>query len=148
MVFKSLLLFIGIIWGTGILGALYYYLWKISDRKLKIKEKEIQNDTYNIFMKLDPKLAETAIDDLIQSKLDDYVVTNIIANDIQYMKKQHVEDMVKTLTKNLVLNMSEVYVFYCKIITNIDTDDDFIRFIHKKVKDHTLIFVTEFNKPI
>ena len=147
MDFEVILLFLAFIWGCGVLGLAYYYMVHILTKKIEIKEKEVQNSTYDLFMKVDPKQADEALDDYIEKVLNDYVLDNIISKDVQYVKKADIHKMVKEITKTIVRDMSELYVFYCKLLSGIGSEDDLINFIFKKVSEHVLIFVTDFNKP-
>ena len=147
MDFEFTLLILAFIWGCGVLGLVYYYMVHILTKRLYIKEKELQNNTYDLFMKVDVKQAEEALDEYIEKMLNEYVLDNIITKNIQYIKKADIHKMVKEITKSIVRDMSELYVFYCKLLSGIGSEDDLINFIFKKVSEHVLIFVTDFNKP-
>jgi hypothetical protein len=56
------------------------------------------------------------------------------------------ELMVKKLTKTIMLELSELYIFYIKIQRDISDEMDILKYINKKVKEHVLEFVTEYNK--
>ena len=125
-------------------------IWKIFDylnTKNRLRNLEIENAKYEIFMKMDPKMAETEIEDFIKGYLNNYVLTNFIATRVNYIRDSDVEDMVHYLDRAVILEMSELHLFYIKIIRNISTQDDLIVFVDKKVKEIVLGFVTEFNKP-
>lgn len=113
-----------------------------------LEEMQIKNKQYELFMHMDPKLAEEEIDNLIKKYINEYVLSNFIVNKINYIKKPQVDQMIKTLDKVLILEISELYIFYIKTLTNIRNEDDLLNYIDKKVKEHVLEFVTEFNKPI
>lgn len=147
MDFEIILLILVFLLGSGILGLAYFYMTNILFKRLEIQEKEVQNTTYDLFMKVDPKQADEALDSYIEKILDDYILDNIVAKDIQYVKKADIHKMVKDITKIIVTNISELYVFYCKLLSGIQTEDDLINFVFKKVSEHVLVFVTEFNKP-
>lgn len=117
------------------------------DKKIKLKSMEIENYKMDLLMKLDPVLAENAIDELVKKYLAEYVLTNFIINSINYIRKEQIEKMVRDLTKKISIEISELYVFYIKTLTNIKSDDDLIGYVYKKVKEHTVNYVTEFNKP-
>lgn len=128
-------------------GAVYYYLIIIIDKKNKLKEMEIKNNQYSLFSNLEPKLIEEEIDNLIDKYINIYYINYMIPNNIDYLRKDYIEKMVKELTKQIIMDISELYVFYIKCLTSIKSDQDLLTYIHKKVKEHVLTFVTDYNKP-
>lgn len=128
-------------------GAVYYYLIIIIDKKNKLKEMEIKNNQYSLFVNLDPKLIEEEIDNLIDKYINIYYINYMIPNNIDYLRKDYIEKMVKELTKQIIMDISELYVFYIKCLVSIKSDQDLLTYIHKKVKEHVLTFVTDYNKP-
>jgi hypothetical protein len=128
-------------------GAIYYYLFIIIEKRNTIKEMELKNEQYDLFMKMDPKLADEEIDKLIDKYIDEYTINIILMSNIDYMKSEDIDKMIKTLTRDITLKLSELYIFYIKILVNISSDDDLLRYIHKRVKNKVLLFVTEYNKP-
>ena len=54
--------------------------------------------------------------------------------------------MVNVLTHNICIDITELYIFYIKNICNIQTDQDLIKFIRERVKEHVLQFINEFNQ--
>lgn len=107
---------------------------------------DIKNEMYKLYMQMDPAKIEEEIDKMIQGYIDRYVVTNILANQIQYINKEETTLMIKTLDKTISLELSEMYLFYIKCLVNIRTDDDLLKYIHTKVKEHVLTFITNYNK--
>lgn len=128
-------------------GAVYYYLIIIIDKKNKLKEMEIKNNQYSLFSNLEPKLIEEEIDNLIDKYINIYYINYMIPNNIDYLRKDYIEKMVKELTKQIIMDISELYVFYIKCLVSIKSDQDLLTYIHKKVKEHVLTFVTDYNKP-
>lgn len=116
-------------------------------RYLELKRMNFENTKMDLFVKLDPKKAEEEIDEYIQNKLNEYFVKKLLINKVEYIRKEQVDQMVKDLDKEIMLNISELYIFYIKLLTNIRNDNDLLIFIDSKVKDHVLQFVTEYNKP-
>ena len=128
-------------------GAVYYYLIIIIDKKNKLKEMEIKNNQYSLFSNLEPKLIEEEIDNLIDKYINIYYINYMIPNNIDYLRKDYIEKMVKELTKQIIMDISELYIFYIKCLVSIKSDQDLLTYIHKKVKEHVLTFVTDYNKP-
>lgn len=128
-------------------SSIFYYLIAVVNRRNKLKEMEIKNTQYELFTKLDPSLIEEEIDKLINKYINNYYINYMIPNNIDYLKKDAIEKMIKELTKQVMLDLSELYLFYIKTLTNIKSDEDLLMFVHKKIKEHVLIFVTDYNKP-
>ena len=122
---------------------LYY---KKFNKKINVDLMKNKNETYKLYMQMDPAKIEEEIDKMIQRYIDRYVVTNILANQIQYINKEETTLMIKTLDKTISLELSEMYLFYIKCLVNIRTDDDLLKYIHTKVKEHVLTFITNYNK--
>lgn len=128
-------------------SSIFYYLIAVVNKRNKLKEMEIKNTQYELFTKLDPSLIEEEIDKLINKYINNYYINYMIPNNIDYLKKDAIEKMIKELTKQVMLDLSELYLFYIKTLTNIKSDEDLLMFVHKKIKEHVLIFVTDYNKP-
>lgn len=114
-------------------------------RKIECKEKELKLEELKIFSELSPEMAEKEIDALIDKYINDFVLDNIIVNNIEYMKKDNIDYMIKYITRTITVEISKLYLYYIEILVNIRNDEDLVKFIHKKVKQHVLEFVTNFN---
>lgn len=128
-------------------SAILYYMIIIIEKRNKLEELKIKNEQYSLFMKMDPKLIENEIDELVKKYLNEYYLNNIFSNNIDFIRRDQIDLMVRELTKNITSEISELYLFYIKCLTNIGNDDDLLKYIYKKVKEHVLDFVTEYNKP-
>lgn len=117
------------------------------NQKQKIKTEEVKNNQYNLFMQIDTELVEGEIDKLIKKYLNEYVLYEIIMNNIDYVRKDKVEEMIRYLDKKIMIEISELYIFYIKLLRNINNDEDLLEYVNKKVKEHVLNFVTDFNSP-
>lgn len=118
------------------------YLEKINNINLM----RVQNEKMDIMMKLDPKAAEDEIDKLVKDYINNYIFYQFIINDTKYIRKEETSIMIKSIIKLIMLELSELYIFYIKIIRDVSTETDILNFITKKVKEHTLEFITEYNR--
>ena len=141
----NLMIVIVIIMGT--LFNIFIYINDGIKQICEIKNKEIENQKAELFMKVDPNIANKEIEDMISDYINRYVVRHFLINNIDYIRKEEIDMMVKKITREVILDISELYLFYVKILVSIKDDDDLIRFINRKVSDKVLEFVTEFNKP-
>lgn len=132
------------------LDSYLFYLLVIKDNikaRNELKRKEIENAKMDLMMKLDPNLAEEEINKYIKGYLDQYMLSHFIINKIQYIKANEIEKMIRDLDKEIIIDISELYISYIKILINVNDDQDIIRFINKKVKENVLAVVTEYNRP-
>lgn len=120
--------------------------YKKSEKEFKIKEKELKNKKYEIFNSIDIDGTKKIVDDMINDYIDRYALYKFIANNIPYIREPDQNEMIKNVTKNIMLDISELYIYYISLITSIDTDEDLTRFIHTKVKNYTISFVSNYNK--
>ena len=112
---------------------------------VSVKENEIKTNLYNLYSDLDLSRIEDSINDTIKSYINKWVLVNITTKGDNYIKDQEVEELITYVTSTFIIEMSEVHLFYVKCLTNIDTEDDLIRYIREKTKFLVLDFITEFN---
>ena len=129
----------------------YIPLFIILNKYIKIREirknKEITNKTYELYSKLDPKLMDSELDEWIKKYINRYMIKNFIVQNIDYIKKDQIDEMVRDITKELMIDISDLYLFYIKLLVNIQNDDDLLQFIYYKASDRILEVVTEYNTP-
>lgn len=117
------------------------------DEKNKINKMNVENEKMKILSTLDPKIALEEVIKLIDTYIDNYVLHKFIVYRIDYIKKDDIEKMIKDLDTKIFVELSELYLFYIRIITNISTEEELIQFLHKKISERVLKFTVEFNKP-
>ena len=114
----------------------------------KIRYMEAKNEEYRLFVDISPELITKSLDDYFEEYVKRYIVYRFVSNKIMYINKEETELMVKNITKNIALNISELYIFYIKTIHAINSDDDLIRFINDKVKNICVEEIMQFNSTI
>ena len=117
------------------------------DRWLDIKNKEVQTKEYEMFMEFDTENAIKLINDYIDDYIANYSLYNFALQDKEYIGQEDAEIMIKEITKTVVINLSELYLFYIKMLRGINSDEDLILYIRDIVKERALIYITETNKP-
>lgn len=115
-------------------------------KRNEIRFMEVQNEKMNLMMKLDPAAAEEEFDKLVKKYLNEYVLNKFIVNDVEYIRREEIETMVKDLDKIIMIELSELYIFYIRVQREVSNETDILKYVNKKVKEHVLEFVTEFNK--
>lgn len=116
--------------------------------KNKIDMIKAKNDQYSIFMQMDPEAILSTIDSFIETYVKRYIVYKFVSKKVTYIKHEEVNIMVNDITKLIAVEISELYVFYIKMIREISTDEDLISFIHTRVQNACIDHVSTFNKTL
>ena len=127
-------------------GVCIYFVNKTINAFIDINRRKTMNKQYELFMDVDIEKTEEMIDKLIRKHLEEYVLKEIIVQQIEYINKDQVKTMVKEIDKSILISLSDLYIFYIKLLTKIESEDDVVRYIHHKTNEHVLNFVTDFNK--
>lgn len=151
MIIENASIIVGMIIKVSLVIFLFYIsykLYKLYDNKiLNTKNKEIELEKLKILISIDPKLVKTELTNLIKDYTNRYMTKNILANQIIFIKNDQVEEMVKSIIKEVVLDLSPLYLEYCKLLYNVNDEDDLIKVIHKITVDVVLEVVTNYNRP-
>lgn len=138
------LIYISILLGS-ITGILIYHVNKYMDLKYKYKDLEIKNKKFELFSTVDVEKINKYIDDYIEGYVNRYAINKFIANNAIYIREQEQAEMIKSITKNIALDISELYIHYISLISSIDNDEDLIKFINQKVKYSVINFAANYN---
>ena len=109
------------------------------------EDKKITNDLYRLYLDVNPKDCREKIDDLIDFYMTEYVIYHFDQNDL-YIRSDQTEEMIKAITETTYINLSDLYVFYMKMIINIKSEEDILGYINNRVKTRTLLYISEVNK--
>ena len=110
-----------------------------------IKNKELENDKLKLYSTIDPKVVREELNDLIRQYVARYMTKNILVNQVTFIKNDQVDKMVKDIIKDVVINMSDLYLSYCKLLYNISNQEDLTEVIYFLTVDIVLDTVTNFN---
>lgn len=113
--------------------------------KNKLEEMKIKNEKYNLFSVLSIESINQYIDEYFERYIQRYISMKFIVRKIEYIKEEDCEIMVRDITKVIALEISELYIFYIKMICNISNDEDLLKFINSKVKSIAVDQVSAFN---
>lgn len=102
--------------------------------KNKLEDMKIKNEKYNLFSTLSIESINLYINQYIENHIKDYISMKFFVRKITYIKEEDCEILVKDITKLIMLEISELYIFYIKMIYNISTDEDLLKFINLRVK--------------
>ena len=118
------------------------------NKKNELLEKDIKNKANTFFSTIDIESVNKIITEYIQKYIDRYIVYKFISNKKLYINEESTDTMIKDVTKNVMRDMSELYVFYFKLLYSIDDTEDLIRYVHDKVMIQTIDSVSSYNKSI
>ncbi len=128
---------------------LAYRLGKFIVNIINEKEKKkAENEKLKLYASIDPKLVKQELILLIKDYTARYMTKNIMVNHIDFIKNDQIDAMVKSIVKDTVLDMSDMYLSYCKLLYNVSNEDDLLKVIYYLTVDVVLDAVTEFNKTL
>lgn len=116
--------------------------------KNRISLLKVKNEQYDIFMRMNPDEILSTIDSFIETYVTRYIVYKFVSKKVTYIKHEEVTNMVNDITKLIAVEISELYVFYIKMIREISTEEDLISFIHTRVQNACIEHVSTFNKSL
>ena len=132
-----------------LVSILVYKLYKyFTTTYSSIKNKQVENEKVKLYSTIDPKLVREELNALIREYTARYMTKNIMVNQINFIKNDQMDEMVREITKEVILEMSDLYLTYCKLIYNISNEDELLEVIYKLVVDVVLDMVTKFNDTI
>lgn len=132
---------------TSVVVLLFYNTIVNEKKKNSIKEKEVENERMKLLMKVDTKAAREEIDNFVQRYFGEYTLYNFVAQKKVYIKKEDSELAIKEITKKIMLNISETYIFYFKLLYYIDNEDDLLEKITEIVSENMVSYMVEYNRP-
>ena len=74
-----------------------------------------------------------------------YITYKFIANKVIYIKQDDIEKMVSDTTKLIMIEISELYIYYIKLLRSIDNNEDLIQYIYSRVSTITIDTVANYN---
>lgn len=114
----------------------------------EVEKRKLENEKIKLYSTIDPKLVREEIINYIRNYAARYMTKYIMVNHITYIKQDQIDEMVKNIIRNSILDMSDLYVTYCKILYDINDEEDLIKVIYHLTVDVVLDVVTTFNKEI
>ena len=133
--------------GLGVAASLIRDIFEYLNKKIEVKNKELENAKYSMMLSLKPKEAQEAIEQYVERYFGKYTLLHFAAPDVNYIKKEDADECIREVTKTIMLEISETYIFYFKILYNIENEDDLLKKINELVTEYMLSYLVEFNKP-
>ena len=138
------LLIVGILFCIVILIIAFFIVKPYLDRKNIILERNTKNKLYELYTHIDPVIIRKSLDDMIDSYIAEYYFYKVKNKD--YLSNNDAQNMIRVVTDAIYIDLSELYLFYIKLIQSVETDEDLLRFINARVKERVLVFAANQNK--
>ena len=132
---------IACIFGYGLVFIVKQYM----NEKNRIREIESKNKTYEFFASIDPEAVQKELDTYFERYVNRYITYKFIANKVIYIKQDDIEKMVSDTTKLIMIEISELYIYYIKLLRAIDNNEDLIQYIYSRVSTITIDTVANYN---
>ena len=132
---------IACIFGYGLVFIVKPYM----NEKNRIREIESKNKTYELFASIDPEAVQKELDTYFERYVNRYITYKFIANKVIYIKQDNIEKMVSDTTKLIMIEISELYIYYIKLLRAIDNNEDLIQYIYSRVSTITIDTVANYN---
>lgn len=132
---------IACIFGYGLVFIIKPYM----NEKNRIREIESKNKTYELFASIDPEAVQKELDTYFERYVNRYITYKFIANKVIYIKQDDIEKMVSDTTKLIMIEISELYIYYIKLLRSIDNNEDLIQYIYSRVSTITIDTVANYN---
>lgn len=136
---------------TGVAVFAVFLAVNLTDKKKDDKDTtqinvNAQNDLYELYLKIDPKRCRDLIDELIDHYIQEYSLYHFAVQEVDYIKSGEIEEMIKTITETMYINLSDFYAFQIKILINVKDEEDILGFIRDTVKTRVILYAAEKNK--
>ena len=105
--------------------------------KENIKNKELKIEESKLYSNIDINEVNALLDKYFDDRAKSYILNNFIKNKISYVNTEQKRAMVRDLTKSTILDISELYIYYIKLLHNLNTDDDLTSFIYVMISKYT-----------
>ena len=128
-----------------LLWATIYITTKYLIPKNENKLMELKNEKYNLFASVNTESVNVNITEYFTNHIQKYIAYKFISRKINYIREEDVEIMIKDITKLIYIEISELYIFYIKMLYSINNDDDLLKYINLKVKEISIELITNYN---
>lgn len=105
--------------------------------KENIKNRELKIEESKLYSNIDINEVNALLDKYFDDRAKSYILNNFIKNKISYVNAEQKRAMVRDLTKSTILDISELYIYYIKLLHNLNTDDDLTSFIYVMISKYT-----------
>lgn len=115
------------------------------DKRNEINERNSITDQRKLYMDMNPNEMNETVNEYIEGYIDKYIVYKFISKKVVYINQDAIDEMVRDLTKLIVIDISELYIFYIQMTRNISNDEELITAIHDIIMSISVEKVSSFN---
>ena len=145
MINSIITLIIAILIIAYLVWATMYITKKYLIPKNELKELETKNHKYELLSTISVKAINDHITEYFTDHIQRYIAYKFISRKINYIREEDSEILIKDITKLIYIEISELYIFYIKMIYSINSDDDLLKYINSKVKEIAIDSITSYN---
>lgn len=113
---------------------------------IDIKNKAVTNEKYSIYATINPDNIRINITNAIDECIKTYYLWHFSYKENRYITEGEANEIIKSVSSTVYLSMSDLYLFYIKMLYEVKTDEDVLGYINRLVKERVLLFITENNK--
>lgn len=128
---------------------IFIYFIRILDkcisRKNELKEMEIKNKKFELFANISTEAVQQELDKYFERYINKYITYKFISRKIIYIKQDEIETMIKDISKLIYIEISELYIYYIKLVINIENNEDLLKYIHSRVTTLSIDIASSFN---
>ena len=126
---------------------IYWFDRKTNSTKEPISENiNAKNNLYELYLKVDPKRCRDLIDELVDHYIKEYSLYHFTVQEVEYIKSNEIEEMIKMITETMYINLSDFYAFQIRMLINVKDEEDILGYIRDTVKTRVILYVAEKNK--
>lgn len=121
-------------------------IWRpVVIRSLEIKEKDQKLHKYELFNNVDLETVEALINGYITSYIRRYILYKFTANKVIYINQEDTNTLIKDVTTNIALDISDIYLYYISLLQAYDNDEELLMFIRTRVTNIAISEITALN---
>ena len=79
------------------------------------------------------------------NKIQEYITFRLKVGEHNFINGEESENLVSTVIDALYIDMSELYLFYIKLLVNINDDDDILIYLTTVVRTRALLIISNIN---
>ena len=116
------------------------------DNKQELEFRRVENEKLVLFSGIDTAILKDTLNTWVDDKIHEYILYRLRIGEKEYITGEESELLVSTVTNALYIELSELYLFYIKLLVNIETDDDVLTYLNTLVKTRAILIISDINK--
>ena len=148
MISTHVLIMILILELVPIIVAIYIGLFLLRDvcnKYIAAKDRDIKNKKYELYNNIDVSKVNTILDEYVTDYVNRYIVYKFMSQKIIYITPDDTTAMINDVTKNILIDISDLYIYYVGLLYSVDDQESLARFVKNKVMNSCINAVTSYN---